>query len=154
MIVDRKSDWETMRLCVAVLDEFAIPSEYGVMSAHRTPDLVAGFAKEAASKGIRVIIAAGSGAAHLPGLIASHTILPVIGVPLESRTLNGLDSLLSMTQMPAGVPVATVAIGPAGARNAALLAAAILATHDAQIRGTLESFRQRQTEQVLASTLD
>ncbi len=154
VLMSNTSDWEVMQQCVAVLDEFGIPNQHSLMSAHRSPDHATQFAKSAADKGLRIIIAAGSGATHLPALIASHCKLPVIGVPLESPSLRGLDSLLSMVQMPGGVPVATVAIGVPGARNAALLSAAILALNDPEIRETLTDFRKRQTEQVLASTLE
>ena len=153
VIMGSKSDWETMRAAVETLDEFAIPHEARVVSAHRTPELMAQFAREAAGRGLQVIIAGAGGAAHLPGMIAAHTRLPVLGVPIESRVLRGVDSLLSIVQMPAGIPVGTLAIGAAGAKNAALLAAAILALHDDAIREKLEAFREKQTREVLAAEL-
>ena len=149
-----KSDWETMRAAVEMLEEFAIPTEARVVSAHRTPELMADFAREAADRGIHVIIAGAGGAAHLPGMVAAHTRLPVLGVPIESRVLRGVDSLLSIVQMPAGIPVGTLAIGTAGAKNAALLAAGILALHDAALREKLEAFREKQTREVLAAELN
>ena len=149
-----KSDWETMRAAVEMLEEFAIPPEARVVSAHRTPELMADFAREAAGRGIQVIIAGAGGAAHLPGMVAAHTRLPVLGVPIESRVLRGVDSLLSIVQMPAGIPVGTLAIGTAGAKNAALLAAGILALHDAALREKLEAFREKQTREVLAAELN
>ena len=153
VIMGSKSDWETMRAAVETLEEFAIPTEARVVSAHRTPELMADFAREAAGRGIQVIIAGAGGAAHLPGMVAAHTRLPVLGVPVESRVLRGVDSLLSIVQMPAGIPVGTLAIGSAGAKNAALLAASILALHDEKIRATLEAFREKQTSEVLAAEL-
>ena len=149
-----KSDWETMRAAVEMLEEFAIPTEARVVSAHRTPELMADFARAAAGRGIQVIIAGAGGAAHLPGMVAAHTRLPVLGVPIESRVLRGVDSLLSIVQMPAGIPVGTLAIGTAGAKNAALLAAGILALHDAELRKKLEAFREKQTREVLAAELN
>ena len=148
-----KSDWETMRAAVGMLEELAIPSEARVVSAHRTPELMAQFARDAAGRGIQIIIAGAGGAAHLPGMIAAHTRLPVLGVPIESRVLHGVDSLLSIVQMPAGIPVGTLAIGAAGAKNAALFAAGILALHDERIRAALDAFREKQTEEVLAAEL-
>ncbi len=139
------SDWATMEHSVQILRDFNIPHEARVVSAHRTPDLMADYARNAAGRGLQVIIAGAGGAAHLPGMVAAHTILPVFGVPVESRVLRGQDSLLSIVQMPAGVPVGTLAIGPAGAKNAALLAAAVLALHDERIRQALEDFRAEQT---------
>ena len=139
--------------CVKTLDELEIPNEAHVLSAHRTPDATAKFAREAADRGIRVMIAAAGGAAHLAGVIAAHTWLPVLGVPIQSTALHGLDSLLSTAQMPGGIPVGTLAIGPAGAKNAALLAAAILATSDEKIRQNLQAFRKKQTDSVLAAKL-
>lgn len=136
-----------------VLDEFGVPHETKIVSAHRTPDLLFEFAKSAESRGIEVIIAGAGGAAHLPGMCASQTVLPVLGVPVESRSLKGLDSLLSIAQMPAGVPVGTLAIGPAGAKNAALLAIAILANSRPDLRKKLHAFRAKQTRSVLASKL-
>ncbi len=152
ILMGSTSDWETMSACVKMLDELGIPNEAHVLSAHRTPDATADFVRKAADRGIRVIIAAAGGAAHLAGLIAAHTWLPVLGVPMNSA-LNGLDSLLSIAQMPGGIPVGTLAIGSAGAKNAALLAAAILATSDEKIRKKLEAFRTKQTETVLAAKL-
>jgi 5-(carboxyamino)imidazole ribonucleotide mutase len=146
------SDWETMSGCVKMLDELGIANEAHVLSAHRTPAATTEFASNAASKGIRVIIAAAGGAAHLAGVVAAHTWLPVLGVPMKS-VLDGLDSLLSTAQMPGGIPVGTLAIGSAGAKNAALLAAAILATSDEKIQQRLEDFRKKQTETVLAAKL-
>ena len=153
IIMGSKSDWEVMSKCVKTLDELGVPNEAHVLSAHRTPDATADFARKAAGRGVRVIIAAAGGAAHLAGVIAAHTWLPVLGVPMKSA-LNGLDSLLSTAQMPGGIPVGTLAIGEAGARNAALLAAAILATSDEKIRAELELFRRKQTESVLAAKLE
>jgi 5-(carboxyamino)imidazole ribonucleotide mutase len=148
-----KSDWETMSHCVKTLDELGVPNETHILSAHRTPEATSDFARKAAARGLRVIIAAAGGAAHLAGVIAGYTWLPVLGVPIESQALHGLDSLLSTAQMPGGIPVGTLAIGSAGAKNAALLAAAILATSDNKIRRNLEAFRKRQTESVLAAKL-
>jgi 5-(carboxyamino)imidazole ribonucleotide mutase len=148
-----KSDWETMRHAVELLDELRIPCERRVVSAHRTPDLMVEFARAVAGRGIQVIIAGAGGAAHLPGMIAAQTIVPVLGVPVESKALQGLDSLLSIAQMPGGVPVGTLAIGVPGAKNAALLAASILALHDETIRKALEKFRARQTADSLAARL-
>ena len=153
VIMGSKSDWETMRAAVETLAEFAIPHEARVVSAHRTPELMAQFARDAAGRGIQIIIAGAGGAAHLPGMVAAHTRLPVLGVPIESRVLRGVDSLLSIVQMPAGIPVGTLAIGTAGAKNAALLAASILALHDDAVREKLEAFRDKQTSEVLAAEL-
>jgi len=153
VIMGSASDWETMSGCVKTLDELNIPNEAHVLSAHRTPDATAKFAREAADRGVRVMIAAAGGAAHLAGVIAAHTWLPVLGVPIQSGALHGLDSLLSTAQMPGGIPVGTLAIGSAGAKNAALLAAAILALSDAKIRKNLQGFRKKQTEAVLAANL-
>jgi len=153
VIMGSASDWETMSGCVKTLDELNIPNEAHVLSAHRTPDATAKFAREAADRGVRVMIAAAGGAAHLAGLIAAHTWLPVLGVPIQSVALHGLDSLLSTAQMPGGIPVGTLAIGPAGAKNGALLAAAILATFDEKIRQNLQAFRKKQTDSVLAAKL-
>jgi 5-(carboxyamino)imidazole ribonucleotide mutase len=153
IIMGSTSDWETMRHAAELLQVFAIPHECRVVSAHRTPGLMAHYAEEAAGRGLRVIIAGAGGAAHLPGMVAAHTRLPVLGVPVESRVLRGVDSLLSIVQMPAGVPVGTLAIGSAGAKNAALLAASILALQDVEVRSRLEKFRQDQTEHVMASEL-
>jgi 5-(carboxyamino)imidazole ribonucleotide mutase len=149
-----KSDWDTLRHADAILTDFDVPHECRVISAHRTPDDMAAYAREAAGRGLKVIIAGAGGAAHLPGMVAAHTTLPVIGVPVESHSLKGLDSLLSIVQMPGGVPVATVAIGKAGAINAALLAVAILATSDTALRARLEKFREDQTARVKQDTLE
>ena len=149
VVMGSASDWETMRHAVELLDEFGVPNEHKIVSAHRTPEMMAEFARTAAERGLRVIIAGAGGAAHLPGMLAAHTWLPVLGVPVQSHALHGLDSLLSIAQMPAGVPVGTLAIGTAGAKNAALLAASILATTDDEIRKKLEAFRKRQTDAVL-----
>ena len=148
-----KSDWPTMKHAADLLDEFGVQYESKIVSAHRTPDLLFEFAKSAESRGIEVIIAGAGGAAHLPGMCASQTILPVLGVPVESKALKGLDSLLSIAQMPAGVPVGTLAIGEAGAKNAALLAVSILANSRPPLRKKLSSFRLRQTRNVLKSKL-
>lgn len=153
VLMGSKSDWETMRHAVETLQHLGIVHEQRVVSAHRTPDLMADFAREAAGRGIQVIIAGAGGAAHLPGMVAAHTALPVLGVPVESRVLKGVDSLLSIVQMPAGIPVATLAIGPAGAKNAGLVAASILALHDPSIRRALQRFRKKQTAEVLAAKL-
>jgi 5-(carboxyamino)imidazole ribonucleotide mutase len=149
IIMGSKSDWETMRAADDVLAEFQVPHECRVVSAHRTPDWLAEYAKTAESRGLQVIIAGAGGAAHLPGMVAAHTVLPVLGVPVQSRALNGLDSLLSIVQMPGGVPVGTLAIGEAGGKNAALLAVRILATSRPALREKLREFHQRQTQQVL-----
>ena len=148
LIMGSVSDWETMKHAAQVLEHFAIPHERRVVSAHRTPELMAEFARSAAGRGLQVIIAGAGGAAHLPGMVAAHTILPVLGVPVESKVLKGIDSLLSIVQMPAGIPVGTLAIGKAGAINAALLAAAVLALHDEKIAAALNDWRERQTQGV------
>jgi len=148
-----KSDWPTMKHAAEVLDEFGVPHESKIVSAHRTPDLLFEFAKSAEERGIEVIIAGAGGAAHLPGMCASQTVLPVLGVPVESRALKGLDSLLSIAQMPAGVPVGTLAIGKTGARNAGLLAVSILANSRPDLRKKLTMFRSRQTRSVLKTRL-
>ena len=153
IIMGSKSDWPTMEHASTTLDEFGVAHETKIVSAHRTPDLLFEFAKTAEERGIEVIIAGAGGAAHLPGMCASQTVLPVLGVPVESRTLKGLDSLLSIAQMPAGVPVGTLAIGQAGARNAALLAVAILANSRPELRKRLHSFRSKQTGTVLKTKL-
>jgi len=153
VVMGSKSDWEIMREATRMLADLDIPHEFRVVSAHRTPDLMAQFAREAAGRGIRVIIAGAGGAAHLPGMLAAQTLLPVLGVPVLSK-LCGLDSLLSIVQMPAGVPVGTLAIGAAGAKNAALLAAAILALHDPVLLARLEAFRERQTGEALNANLE
>ena len=152
VIMGSKSDWDTMRNAVDALDELGVPNEACVLSAHRTPDATAEFARGAADRGLRVIIAGAGGAAHLAGIIAAHTLLPVLGVPIQSK-LHGLDSLLSTAQMPGGIPVGTLAIGEAGAKNAALLAAAILALSDEKTRENLKAFRKKQSESVLAAKL-
>ena len=149
VIMGSQSDWSTMTHAAETLDALGIPHETKVVSAHRTPDLLFDYAGSAAGRGIEVIIAGAGGAAHLPGMAASKTRLPIIGVPVESKALKGLDSLLSIVQMPAGIPVATVAIGKAGAINAALLAAAILANSHADIAAALEAYRAKQTAKVL-----
>jgi 5-(carboxyamino)imidazole ribonucleotide mutase len=148
-----KSDWETMRHADEVLTKFGVAHECRIVSAHRTPAWMTEFASSAESRGLKVIIAGAGGAAHLPGMVAAQTTLPVLGVPVESRALKGLDSLLSIVQMPAGIPVGTLAIGQAGATNAALLAIAILANEDESLRARLRQFRESQTEMVIASTL-
>jgi 5-(carboxyamino)imidazole ribonucleotide mutase len=148
-----KSDWPTMEQASLVLDDFGVPYETKVVSAHRTPDLLFEFAKSAEARGIEVIIAGAGGAAHLPGMCASQTVLPVLGVPIESKSLKGLDSLLSIAQMPAGVPVGTLAIGQAGAKNAALLAISILANSRDDLRMKLKKFRKKQTRAVIATKL-
>lgn len=153
VIMGSKSDWETMRHAVEVLEELEIPYEARVVSAHRTPDLLFEYASTAASRGLKVLIAGAGGAAHLPGMTAAKTVLPVLGVPVKSSMLNGVDSLLSIVQMPKGIPVGTLAIGPAGAANAALLAAAMLALGDGALRSRLEQFRQGQTRSVLEAKL-
>ncbi len=153
VIMGSKSDWETMARTSDALGKLAIPHECRIVSAHRTPDLMAKYAKEAASRGLEVIIAAAGGAAHLPGMVAAHTSLPVLGVPIKSSVLNGVDSLLSIVQMPAGIPVGTLAIGNAGATNAALLAASILGNKYPEIRTRLEEWRRTQTETVLQDRL-
>jgi len=153
IIMGSKSDWATMKIAAETLDEFGVSHETQIVSAHRTPDLLFEFAKSAEERGIEVIIAGAGGAAHLPGMCASQTVLPVLGVPVESKALKGLDSLLSIAQMPAGVPVGTLAIGEAGARNAALLAIAILANSRPDLRKKLHSFRSKQTKSVLKDKL-
>jgi len=153
VIMGSKSDWEAMRQADEVLTKFEIPHECRVLSAHRTPAETAEYVSGAESRGIEVIIAAAGGAAHLAGVCAAHTILPVLGVPMESAALKGLDSLLSTVQMPAGIPVGTLAIGPAGARNAALLAVAILAVGRLELRDRLRRFRAEQSAKVLGETL-
>ena len=151
IIMGSSSDWETLRSAAETLEKLAIPHEVRVVSAHRTPDLLFEYAAGARSRGLEVIIAGAGGAAHLPGMTAAKTSLPVLGVPVQSKTLSGLDSLLSIVQMPAGVPVATFAIGTAGATNAALCAAAILANKHAVIAAALDAFRDSQTAAVLAN---
>ena len=150
IIMGSTSDWETMRHAAETLDDLGVPYETKVVSAHRTPDLLFEYASEAAARGIKVIVAGAGGAAHLPGMTASKTSLPVFGVPVESKTLKGIDSLLSIVQMPAGVPVGTLAIGRAGAVNAALLAARVIALTDEAVRAAVEDFIAKQTADVLA----
>ena len=148
IIMGSRSDWETMSHGAEILTELGIPHECRVVSAHRTPDRLYDYAKSAAGRGLKAIIAGAGGAAHLPGMAASMTRLPVLGVPVESRALKGMDSLLSIAQMPAGIPVGTLAIGVAGAKNAALLGAAIIATHDDDVAARLDAWRQAQTDAV------
>ena len=149
VVMGSRSDWETMQHAVARLEQLGVPCEVEVVSAHRTPDKLFEYATSAARRGLRAIIAGAGGAAHLPGMLAAKTSLPVLGVPVQGKTLNGLDSLLSIVQMPAGIPVATFAIGAAGAANAGLFAASILAHGDPTVAGALETFRREQTEAVL-----
>ncbi len=149
IIMGSKSDWETLKEASAILDEFRVPHERRVVSAHRTPVQMVEYSKSAADRGLKVIIAGAGGAAHLPGMVASLTHLPVLGVPVQSRTLQGVDSLLSIVQMPKGVPVGTLAIGTAGAANAALLAVRMLALSDDQLRERLQQFMKTQTQSVL-----
>src|SRR3989442_3766827 len=153
VIMGSKSDWDTMRHADETLERFGVPHECSILSAHRTPALTAEYATTAQGRGIEVVIAGAGGAAHLPGVVAAHTILPVLGVPIESQALKGLDSLLSIVQMPGGVPVGTLAIGKSGAVNAALLAVAILATSRPELRGKPRKFREDQTREVGAQTL-
>lgn len=153
VIMGSKSDWETMQHADATLAQFGVIHECRVVSAHRTPDWMAEYAKSAEPRGLQVIIAGAGGAAHLPGMVAAHTVLPVIGVPVQSHALQGLDSLLSIVQMPGGIPVGTTAIGKAGAINAALLAVRILATTRPELREKLRAFMQEQTDKVLSDTL-
>jgi|TARA_Y100000780_G_C13446913_1_gene325623 5-(carboxyamino)imidazole ribonucleotide mutase len=149
LIMGSKSDWPTMEHAAAMLEKLGVPYETKVVSAHRTPDLLFDYAKTAADRGLKVIIAGAGGAAHLPGMVASQTALPVLGVPVQSKTLNGLDSLLSIVQMPGGIAVGTLAIGKAGATNAGLLAAQIIGTSDDSVRKAVEQFRATQTETIL-----
>ena len=151
IVMGSRSDWDTMRHAAARLESLGIPPEVRVVSAHRTPDALFDYAATARDRGLRAIIAGAGGAAHLPGMLAAKTAVPVLGVPVQSKTLNGMDSLLSIVQMPAGVPVATFAIGNAGAANAALFAAALLAAGDDAVREALDAFRARQTEDVAAN---
>ncbi len=153
VIMGSTSDWETMRHAHEMLDQFDIPHECEVISAHRTPSKVADYAQSAEARGLQVIIAGAGGAAHLPGMTAAETILPVLGVPVQSRALNGLDSLLSIVQMPGGVPVGTLSIGASGAKNAALLAIAILARQDQALSDRLRHYREQMRDAVLASQL-
>ena len=154
VVMGSHSDWATMRRCADVLTEFGVAHECRVVSAHRTPDLLVEYAQSAEGRGLQVIVAGAGGAAHLPGMLAANTIVPVIGVPVESRALKGMDSLLSIVQMPAGVPVATMAIGEAGAANAGLLAVAMLARHDPDLASRLAGYRAARAEQVRATELD
>jgi 5-(carboxyamino)imidazole ribonucleotide mutase len=153
VIMGSTSDWETMRHAHEVLEDFGVPHECKVVSAHRTPRLMAEYAAAAEGRGIEVIIAGAGGAAHLPGMVAAQTPVPVLGVPVQSAALNGLDSLLSIVQMPGGIPVATLAIGKAGARNAGLLAVAIVSSSRPELREKLREFRARQTQSVLDASL-
>jgi len=150
IIMGSQSDWETMKHAADTLESLGVPFETRVVSAHRTPDRMFEYAEQAAERGLRVIIAGAGGAAHLPGMVAAKTVVPVLGVPVQSRALNGMDSLLSIVQMPAGIPVGTLAIGVAGATNAGLLAAAIIGSTDPVVRASLEKFRAERTEAVLA----
>jgi 5-(carboxyamino)imidazole ribonucleotide mutase len=154
VIMGSKSDWETMRAAADVLAEFGVPHESQIVSAHRTPQRMADYAAEAEGRGLEVIIAGAGGAAHLPGMVASQTVLPVLGVPVQSKALSGMDSLLSIVQMPGGIPVGTLAIGTAGAKNAGLLAVRILANTRPELRKKLHEFHQRQTDDVLGHQLD
>jgi 5-(carboxyamino)imidazole ribonucleotide mutase len=151
VVMGSQSDWETMQHAVDMLKQLDIPYQAEIISAHRTPDLLFDFAEKAREKGIEIIIAGAGGAAHLPGMLAAKTALPVLGVPVQSKSLKGIDSLLSIVQMPAGIPVGTLAIGQAGATNAALLAASILANKYHEVLKRLEAFRQQQTEAVLSN---
>jgi 5-(carboxyamino)imidazole ribonucleotide mutase len=149
VVMGSRSDWDTMQHTASILDELGVPHEVRVVSAHRTPDLLFRYAEEAVSRGLQVIIAGAGGAAHLPGMLAAKTRLPILGVPVQSKALSGMDSLLSIAQMPAGIPVGTLAIGRAGAINAGLMAAAVLALHDPVLATTLDAWRARQTQAVL-----
>lgn len=151
IVMGSTSDWETMKHAADSLEELGLAHEVEVVSAHRTPDKLFRYAESAAERGLEVIVAGAGGAAHLPGMIAAKTTVPVLGVPVQSKALNGMDSLLSIVQMPAGIPVGTLAIGRAGAVNAALLAAGIVANHDEKVRQALNEFRKKQTETVLAN---
>jgi 5-(carboxyamino)imidazole ribonucleotide mutase len=153
IVMGSNSDWPTMQAAAAILEGFGVPFEARVVSAHRTPDLLFEYAEAASEQGLKAIIAGAGGAAHLPGMLAAKTVVPVLGVPVQSRALSGLDSLYSIVQMPKGVPVATFAIGEAGAANAALFAVAMLANDDAALFAKLQAFRQAQTEQVLKMDL-
>ena len=154
VVMGSASDWPTLRHAAEMLGSFGVPYEKKVVSAHRTPDLMREYARTAVERGLRVIIAGAGGAAHLPGMLASHTVVPVLGVPVESRVLRGVDSLLSIVQMPAGIPVGTLAIGESGARNAGLLAVAILAGTDSGLRDRLEEFRAEQSAKAAGSVLE
>jgi 5-(carboxyamino)imidazole ribonucleotide mutase len=153
VIMGSRSDWDTMQSAVELLDELQVPHEKHVVSAHRTPELMFDYARQAESRGLKVIIAGAGGAAHLPGMVASLTLLPVLGVPVQSRALQGLDSLLSIVQMPGGVPVGTMSIGTSGAKNAGLMAARIVALEDAELRERLRNWVARQTQVVLDAVL-
>ena len=153
IIMGSKSDWETMRHAALMLDQLQIPYEKKIVSAHRTPDLLFEYASSAESRGLKVIIAGAGGAAHLPGMCAAKTMLPVLGVPVESQALKGIGSLLSIVQMPAGVPVGTLAIGEAGAKNAALFAAEILSLNDDKLAARVKQFRDQQTRSILKTDL-
>lgn len=154
IIMGSDSDWPTMIHAHKILDSFKVPNEYRVLSAHRTPDLAAEYAKTAEARGLKVIIAGAGGAAHLAGVLAAYTVIPVLGVPIMSRSLNGVDSLYSMVQMPAGIPVGTLAIGEAGAKNAALLAVSILGVADAGMREKLHTLRKEQHDKIAKITLE
>ena len=154
VVMGSASDWPTMRRTVEILEKFDVPCEYEVVSAHRTPDRLREYATTAIDRGLQAIVAGAGGAAHLPGMLAAWTVVPVLGVPVKSRALNGVDSLLSIAQMPGGVPVATFAIGEAGAKNAGLFAAQLLANHDPDLRERLQAFRQEMGDQALAAELE
>jgi len=154
VVMGSNSDWDTMRGACAMLEQFGVPFEARVVSAHRTPDLLFSYAETARARGLKAIIAGAGGAAHLPGMLAAKTTVPVLGVPVQSRALNGMDSLLSIVQMPKGIPVATFAIGEAGAANAGLFAVALLAGEDAALAEALEAFRSKQTQTVLDMKLE
>ncbi|MCC9641564.1 5-(carboxyamino)imidazole ribonucleotide mutase [Rhodopirellula sp. JC740] len=151
VIMGSRNDWDTMSAACEMLDRLGVPHERSVVSAHRTPERMFEYARSAADRGLKVIIAGAGGAAHLPGMVASETVLPVIGVPIQSRALQGLDSLLSIVQMPGGIPVATMSIGVAGAKNAGVMAARILATGDSDLRGRVQAFIDQQRDDVIAS---
>jgi 5-(carboxyamino)imidazole ribonucleotide mutase len=153
VVMGSSSDWPTMKLAVEMLEQFGVPHEARVVSAHRTPDLLVEYAKSAAGRGLEVIVAGAGGAAHLPGMLAAMTTVPVLGVPIQSRALSGLDSLLSIVQMPGGVPVGTLAIGDAGAKNAGLLAVAILGNTRPELRAALDAFREERRQQVMDEKL-
>ena len=153
IVMGSKSDWETMRHAAEMLTRFGVPHEAKIVSAHRTPAWMVEYASTAESRGIQVIIAGAGGAAHLPGMVAANTLLPVLGVPVESQALKGMDSLLSIVQMPGGIPVGTMAIGKAGAQNAALLAVSMLANHDPELRQKLRAFREEQAQKVRSEEL-
>ena len=153
IIMGSKSDWDTMRHAAETLDNFGVPHETKIVSAHRTPQWMVEYASTAESRGIQVILAGAGGAAHLPGMVAANTLLPVLGVPVESHALKGMDSLLSIVQMPGGIPVGTLAIGKSGAQNAALLAIAILSNHDSELREKLRRFREEQAARVRSEEL-